>query len=761
MHERHEHFAEHPRTRIELTGIRRNGDDAAVALRESLPRMLAGMLTELPGSVMQFDLFTDATGVVTASVTAEQQCAAASLGDEVRALLEVVAELDTRNHAQHDTGLGAGQWAVEVSKAGHGLGFGATSVSSSAAVAAAGAPIDELLGVLSSVPGEGIRVRLRAHTAADTWSAAITVLSCSAAPSLRLRSAVRRHFPGLAISLTSSDLDRWMQVDGEALSRVCVIPISGTDPLPGVVSGPAAAIPTAPSRPQDSLLGNDTSLHIGDALTVGRTKHAVRLTAEERVRHLHILGRTGTGKSTALASLLHSIAGGEEGAIVLDTHGQLVDRVVAEAPDEVRQRLWVIRCGDADNPVPLNPLAETDPAARDIAIDEVCAMFQYLFDKKETGIVGPRFHQRVSMVLQALAAVHGPRTSLLDVPIAMSDDAFMRGAVDAASNDRLTAWWDNDKTSRRSNEYGEVNSWVNSKFEGFSSTPALRGVLGSGADAINFSDEMDRGRIILVDLSKAQLGESAARLLGYLYLQRVWAGALRRRNPTRTFTVVVDEAQTLISGSLTNMLAEGRKFGLSVVLAHQYLDQLDSDLLPAVDGNVATTIAFRSSVTDAAQLHRRFGGLVDPAVLMTLPDLSAITLRTACVDAAAIPHTLIIDHNKNVLPRRGTELADHTAAVTSTSLRDLVEPHRDVTIPAQRGVSNVTAMPRPEGPAAGSSRPRPRPGRAREVTESSSQTPSFLDEWLARREAAHAGTEDSPESDSPESEGTGGDEASA
>src|SRR5262249_21246321 len=150
------------------------------------------------------------------------------------------------------------------------------------------------------------------------------------------------------------------------------------------------------------------------------------------------------------------------------------------------------------HPVPMNPLAETDPVRCDIAINDICASFQYLFDKNATGIVGPRFQERVAMALRALRAVHGPRASLLDVPIVLADDDFMDAAVNLGGDDRVIAWWRNDKIARRSNDHGEVVSWVNSKFETFAATAAMRAILGSGVDAIDFAAAMDAGRIILL-----------------------------------------------------------------------------------------------------------------------------------------------------------------------------------------------------------------------------------------------------------------------
>lgn len=330
------------------------------------------------------------------------------------------------------------------------------------------------------------------------------------------------------------------------------------------------------------------------------------------------------------------------------------------------------------------------------------------------------------MTLRALASAHGSRASLLDVPIAANNDAFMDEAVKSSGNQRLQNWWRIDKLERRSNERGEVLAWVNSKFEPFASTAAMRGILGSGADAIDFAEAMDNGRIILLDLSKAELGEAASRLLGFMYLSRVWHAALRRRRPDRPFTVVIDEAHTLIAGALTSMLAEGRKFGLSVVLAHQYLEQLDAGLRPAVDGNVATTIAFRCAVSDAGEVYKRFGGRIDTSVLVTLPELTAVTLRTAQSEPSQ-PHTLIIDHNRRVTPRTGQDLDAHVADLMSSTWADLVDPHRDLTAGAVAGASNVTTMaddstlPKPGVP----STPPPVPGRPKK--------PTFLDDWLRQR----------------------------
>ena len=712
------------RQSIELVALRRQNEAAAAELRNSLPLVLAGIVGEVPGAELSLRMMTDPDGMVEAALSASAGAESTAVLSEVAAALDPIAETGvcrdqdakwvTRRPVVPDVRRGSlGFVNQDSSRAKTTRWYGGDAMST------------QLIDDLATLPGEGFEVVLRAASDAiePRWEAQMSVLTVGDQPSLRLRAAMRRRFAGLRVADCPSDAGVWLEVGSADLPALLAIPVAGSEPLLGAYSAPAAPIVLAPSRP-----GRQGGLRIGHALSNSGRSIPVQLSVQERLRHIHVLGRTGTGKSSALAGMVNELASGSDGALVADPHGQLCDRILAELPEEARERVWVIRCGDVHNPVPMNPLAEADPVRRDIAINDVCATFQYLFDKNATGMVGPRFQERVAMALRAITAAHGTRASLLDVPIATANDAFMDAAVKNSGNVRLQTWWRTDKLERKSNEYGQLVAWVNSKFDTFSSTAAMRGILGSGEDAIDFADAMDNGRIILLDLSKAELGEAASRLLGFMYLNRVWNAALRRTRPERPFTVVVDEAHTLIAGALTNMLAEGRKFGLSVLLAHQYLEQLDVDLRPAVDGNVATTIAFRCAVSDAGEIYKRFGGRIDPSVLVTLPELTAVSLRTAQSEPAQ-PHTLVIDHNQSVIPRTGEVLDAHVADVLRTTWVDLVDPYRDVTASAVRGASNVASS----APAATSQTPRARAAATPPPAPARPKKPSFLDEWMRAR----------------------------
>lgn len=709
------------RRSVELVALRRNEDSVAAGLRSSLPLVLAGIIGEVPGAELGLTMLTGPDGMVQTVLAASGSDESTAVIAEVAAALDRIAE--TAPCDEHDVWW-LSRWPVVPGVRRGALGFvDRDSLQPKTMRWSAGEVMStQLIDDLANLPGQGIEVMLRAvaHSPEPLWQAQVYVVTAGEEPSLRLRAAVRRRFAGLQVAGSPSEEGVWLEVGNAELPSLFPIPVAGSEALPSVYTAPPAPIAVTPSRSGDIADG----LCIGQAVTNSGRRVPVRLSVEERLRHIHVLGRTGTGKSSALAGMVREVAYGYDGAMVIDPHGQLCDRIVAELPEQARERVWVIRCGDVDNPVPMNPLAETDPVRRDIAINDVCATFQYLFDRNFTGIVGPRFQERVAMTLRALAAEHGPRASLLDVPIAATSDAFMDAAVKKSADQRLQTWWRTDKLERRSNEHGQLVAWVNSKFEAFSSTAAMRGILGSGVDAVDFAEAMDSGRIILLDLSKAELGEAASRLLGFMYLSRVWNAALRRARPERPFTVVIDEAHTLISGALTNMLAEGRKFGLSVVLAHQYLEQLDADLRPAVDGNVATTMAFRCAVGDAAEIYKRFGGRVDPSVLVTLPELTAVSLRTAQSEPSQ-PHTVVIDHNQRVTPRTGEDLDTHLADLMRSTRVDLVDPYRDLTGSAIGGASNITTSAAAEDPQTLRRRvPAARPPIVARTK------PSFLDEWI-------------------------------
>lgn len=486
----------------------------------------------------------------------------------------------------------------------------------------------EMLEALILAPGYRVRLRARSTTPLSVQGLPCLDLHLGlTAPAgathlpLELRAVMDRVLPGHRTGPGDGGF-RLSFIDAQALP---VLPVATGAPLPGIATAETASIAVR-HRPGKTepltgpLLG---TLHYPSGVP-----GAAVLDEAEQLRHVHVTGRTGTGKSSLLTSMAVTAAAAGQGMVVLDPHGELVERIANTLPHSALERTVVIRSGDLDHPIPINPLDTPHPVEQDLAIAELIAAFYTIFDPRHEGVIGPRFEQVMAMSLRTLIAYRGTRASLLEVPRLLTDQAFARRARAAVTDPSITGFWANHDRSRTSDEHGQLISWVTSKWERFTTTAAVRAILGSGQDTLEMTTAMDSNMIVLIDLSTAELGSMAAELLGYLHLTRIWT-ATRRRNTRTPFTVIVDEAQSFMAGALPTMLAEGRKFGLSVVIAHQHLAQLPPALSAALAGNTATQIAFRAGRPDAEALCTRMGGHHHPQTLTELPDLTALIQRTA------------------------------------------------------------------------------------------------------------------------------------
>ena len=332
-------------------------------------------------------------------------------------------------------------------------------------------------------------------------------------------------------------------------------------------------------------------------LGVADTRHEPRivgLTSADFARHVHVMGQTGVGKSTLLAHMVRSEAQRGAGLCVLDPHGPLVDEIRATLPRSARRRLVVLDVGN-DEPPKLNVLNARGIDNQSVAIQDLGEMFYDLFDPGRTGIVGPRFEAWLRIGLLTLLEARGRRASILDVPRLFTDIDFLRGLFKEKGfkHPLVYEFWTKEMAQTSDYHRSEMLGWFAAKFERFRSNPTMVRVLGSGDDSLDFASAMDRRRIILIRLSAPEIGDVNARLLGYLYLSRIWTGALSRKAREVPFSLYVDEYQSFTVSVLPRALAEGRKFGLRIIAAHQYLEQLRADAHEALSATVGNRIFFR------------------------------------------------------------------------------------------------------------------------------------------------------------------------
>lgn len=477
-------------------------------------------------------------------------------------------------------------------------------------------------------------------------------------------------------------------------------PTTSSSAFPGLIVEPPRIPLGVPAALADGI-------KVGTAVDVSGRPHDVRLPRDVMARHLHVLGETGSGKSTLLTTMAVETARTGEGFALIDPHGHTVDRVLRALTPEDLERTWIIRCGDPDNPVRLNPFSVSDARIQDLLISDLVDAFQVLFDPSNQGIVGPRFMHSMRYALLTLAEARGPKASLLDVPRLFSDPRLRRALLEHVADPDVHAFWTNDISGNRSNELNELIAWITSKFTTFASNRVVTQMLATGEDSFDPAEAMRSSRIILIDLGKGAVGTTGARMLGLIYLLRFWSAALSRHEAA-PFTLFIDEAHTMSALTLPSILAEGRKFQLRAVLAHQYLGQLDPRLTDALRGSAGSRVAFRVGASDAEDLAQVLGPEFAAADLASLPRGTA-AVRVADPGAPLRPFTLHVEHS-HTTRAAGSELAVARAEAMSRS--QLVDPYRN----AHRLELEPAAETEPD--------PHRPP---------SDSTGSFLDDWLTRK----------------------------
>ncbi len=412
-------------------------------------------------------------------------------------------------------------------------------------------------------------------------------------------------------------------------SRLFRIPLEGQSGAVGklsyTISAPAAVLP-------------EDGIEIGFGSHPGvRHPLVVRLADEERTKHTYVVGKTGTGKSTLLRRMIEQDILRGSGVCVIDPHGDLVDAVLARLPRDRVDDVVLLNPAQTDRPFGLNLLEynPTIPQHKDFVVQETISIMRKLFYFEHGG---PIFeHNLRHLVLTMLDDSIGGQGTLIEVPRLLYDKSF-REAVTARLKDALARdFWEQYKSM--SDYHKSEHLWyIVSKFDTFTIDRIMRNIIGQAKSSVNISDLMERRQILLIKLSSAMIGDLNAALLGMIVLSKIrWAGMARASLPPgqrADYYVYVDEFQNFAASGFETILAEARKYGISLTLAHQHLGQLsafnistgkiEDRALQAIFGNAGTMIAFRVGVRDAETLAKEFGPPVDPPDLEDLPNFKAI-----------------------------------------------------------------------------------------------------------------------------------------
>ncbi len=330
-------------------------------------------------------------------------------------------------------------------------------------------------------------------------------------------------------------------------------------------------------------------------------KELIEIKRKDRRHHIYILGKTGMGKSTLLLTMILQDIESNQGLGVLDPHGDLAEKILSYIPKRRIQDTIYFNPQDKEYPFCLN-LFEGKP--KELLASGLISVFYQLW--KDSW--GPRLEHFLRHTL--LALLEYPSATLLSIPRLLQDEDYRRKVLAKVKDPEVRHFWEEEYSSYERRFRLEAISPILNKAGAFIANPIVRNILCQGRRGLDFSRLMNKGQILIVNLPKGTLGEDNQRLLGSLILMKLQLAALERaRIPEerrRDFYLYVDEFYNFITSSFISILSEARKFRLNLILAHQYLDQLEPELKGAIFGNIGTIISFRLGAKDAKIIEEEF-----------------------------------------------------------------------------------------------------------------------------------------------------------
>lgn len=353
----------------------------------------------------------------------------------------------------------------------------------------------------------------------------------------------------------------------------------------------------------------------------------VRLKDVDRQKHLFMIGKTGTGKTTLFTNMIEQDMANGKGCCFLDPNGDAVEDILGKIPPHRFNDVILFDPSDAQFPMGLNMLEFKKPEERDFLIQECIEIFYKLFDPNRTGMVGAQWeHWFRNAALTVMSQPDGG--TLIDIPRLFTDDAFRNACVSYVQDPIVRAFWEEQLAKTADFHKSEMYNYFISKFGRFMTNDMMRNIIGQKKSSFDFRQAMDSGKIILVNISKGKVGEMNSSLLGMIIVTRIQVSAFSRadipEDDRRDFYLYVDEFQNFTTDSFRTILSEARKYHLNLNVANQYIAQLTDSIRDAVLGNAGTMISYRIGAPDAEYLVKEFPG-VSPSDFTNLDKFNTYT----------------------------------------------------------------------------------------------------------------------------------------
>jgi len=333
----------------------------------------------------------------------------------------------------------------------------------------------------------------------------------------------------------------------------------------------------------------------------------------DRRRHVYLIGMTGTGKTGLLLNMMHADLMAGAGFCFLDPHGDACQHIASLAPKERSKDVIYLDPSDPTHTFAYNPLSGVSEAERATAAANIVSSFKNIFSNSW----GPRLEYILGHSLRLLLDTRDQ--TLLGLPRLLVDETYRDWLIVRCADPVVRSFWQTEYAAYDTRFRNEAIAPIQNKIGAFLANPFIRSILCQNSSTLNIADVMNKGKVLIVNLSKGNLGTEPAHLLGALLITACSQAAEARRHipehERRDFTLYVDEFQNFATDSFATILSEARKWRLSLVAANQTIaGQLSEPLQHAIFGNTGTLIAFRVGALDAKRLAGELG-LSNPTTL--------------------------------------------------------------------------------------------------------------------------------------------------
>ena len=325
---------------------------------------------------------------------------------------------------------------------------------------------------------------------------------------------------------------------------------------------------------------------------------------DDRRRHMYIIGKTGMGKTTMMENMvLHDIYAGH-GVGVIDPHGDFAEKIINYIPGKRINDVVYFNPADMNYPIGFNILEVESEEQKHL----VCAGLMGIFKKIWPDVWSSRMEYILNNTI--LALLDYPGSTLLGINRLLADRAYRRRVISKLRDPVVKAFWQTEFASYNDRYAQEAVAPIQNKIGQFLSASVIRNMVAQVKSTINVRDIMDSRKIFIMNLAKGRIGEDNSRLLGGMLITELQLAAMERVDipeaDRKDFFLYVDEFQNFATPSFANILSEARKYRLSLIMAHQYITQLDEIVADAVFGNVGTIVTFRVGGADAEVLVKEF-----------------------------------------------------------------------------------------------------------------------------------------------------------